>query len=123
MTKEFAKWAKKQQVPHESLRRAVEEMDSGNNGAKLGAFLYKKRVGLDGKGKRSSLRTILCMKTNDKAIFMYGFKKNQKSTLTKNETLAFKELAKVLVALGEKELARAIESKELQEVTNEKVDS
>ena len=68
------------------------------------------------RGKRGSIRTIICYQHKKIAIYLYGFLKNEKSNLTKKELLALKALAKVLVQLSEEDIQTAIKQKELWEI-------
>jgi hypothetical protein len=42
------------------------------------------------------------------AIFIHGFAKNEKSNLSKNELIAFKEFSKILLAMSSEEIDIAI---------------
>jgi len=116
MTKSFARWAKKQNIPTTELVKALKEVESGIYEVNLGGHLIKKRIRFQGKGKSGSGRTVICYKYADRAFFVYGFAKNEKSNLSSKELLAFKELAKVLLSLSNKNLELAIEKEELIEV-------
>ncbi len=116
MTKHFSRWVVKQDIASEDLCAALLEVRDGIFEANLGANIYKKRIRFKGQGKRGSGRTIICYKKGDKAIFVYGFSKNEKSNLTKKELIAFKELSKILLGLSPKELAVAIKKGDLLEV-------
>ena len=116
MTKSFSKWATKQNVPHEELAKAIQEIESGNFEANLGGHILKKRIRFQGKGKSGSGRTIVCYKREDRVIFVHGFAKNEKSNLTLKELNAFKELAKILLGLSPEQLCIAIKNGDLIEV-------
>jgi hypothetical protein len=88
----------------------------GNFEANLGGNLYKKRIRFEGQGKSGGGRTIICYKKGDRAIFVHGFAKNEKSNLSKKELIAFKELSKILLKLSPEEIVIAIENKDLIEV-------
>ena len=60
--KTFEKWAKKQRMHNTDLKKAINEIQNGLIDADLGGHVYKKRIGLHGKGKRSSHRAIILMK-------------------------------------------------------------
>ncbi len=90
----FEKWAKKQRMQNGDLKKAIAEIESGLVDAELGGFVYKKRIGIHGKGKRSSHRTIILMKVDDKAIFVHGFPKGEKIILLE---MSLKGLKKWLV--------------------------
>ncbi len=117
MTKQFSKWASKQKIPDTGLAEALKEVQKGNFEANLGGHLYKKRVRFVGKGKSGSGRTIVCFKKGDRAIFVHGFAKNEKDNLSTKELVAFKEFAKVLLSLTEKQLDTAIKNGDFVEVT------
>lgn len=116
MTKHFSRWAAKQKIPKHELINAVAELAAGNFEANLGGNLYKKRIHFEGQGKSGGGRTILCYKKDDRAIFIHGFAKNEKSNLSKKELVAFKELSKILLRLFPEEIEIAIKNKDLIEV-------
>jgi len=74
----FEKWAKKQGVSDDDLKKTILEIENGLIDANLGGNVYKKRIGKSGQGKRGAFRTILLMKLGDKAIFAHGFRKYYK---------------------------------------------
>jgi len=78
--------------------------------------IYKKRLRFEGRGKRSSGRTIIYYKKEDRAIFIHGFAKNDKSNLSRQELNAFKELAKILLGLSDTDIAIAIKNGDFIEV-------
>src|SRR5215475_12293969 len=57
-----------------------------------------------------------CFKGPERAIFVYGFAKNEKDNIEKDELLALKRLAAELLAYDEKTLARVLASGVLVEV-------
>ena len=116
MTKHFAKWAKKQKLPDHELVNALTEVEEGHFDAGLGGHIYKKRIRFKEMGKSGSGRTIICFKRNDRALFIHGFAKSEKSNLTGKELIAFKELAKVFLSLSESEIDSAIINGDFVEV-------
>jgi hypothetical protein len=116
MTKHFSKWAAKRKIPKRELANALAELVAGNFEANLGGNLYKKRIHFEGQGKSGGGRTILCYRKDDRAIFVHGFAKNEKSNLSKKELVAFKELSKILLKLSPEEIEIAIKNKYLLEV-------
>ena len=116
MTKHFAKWASKQNIPDNELHKALEEVHSGKYEANLGGHIYKKRIRFEGKGKSGSGRTIVCYQKSDKAIFVHGFAKNEKSNLSNKELIALKEFAKILLGLSEEQMQIALRAGDFTEV-------
>jgi len=116
MTKHFAKWAAKQNIPKNELCKALEEIRAGKFEANLGGHIYKKRIRFGGRGKSGSGRTIVCYQRGDKAIYVHGFAKNEKSNLSPKELVAFKELAKVLLELTDEQVQTALQAGDFIEV-------
>ena len=116
MTKHFSKWASKQKIHRDDLSLALAEVQDGNFEASLGGHIYKKRIKFKGQGKSGSGRTIICYKKGNRAIFIHGFAKNQKSNLSKKELSIFKELSRILLNLSTKEMLIAITNGDIIEV-------
>lgn len=116
MTKQFSRWAAKRKIPEHELGRALEELQAGMFEANLGGHIYKKRIRFEGKGKSGSGRTIVCYKKDDKAIFIHGFAKNEKSNLSKKELFALKEFSKILVGLSAEKTQIVIDAGDFIEV-------
>ena len=113
---DFDGWANSEQISDESLLKAVQEIMGGLVDAHLGGCLLKKRVALEGRGKRGGARTILAFRSGDRAFFIYGFAKNKKSTLTPKDTKALKQLARTYFSLSDGDLNKAVKHKKLIEI-------
>ena len=116
MTKQFSKWASSHNIVLTGLFEAIEEVESGCFDANLGSHLYKKRIRFEGQGKSGSGRTIICYKKGNRAIFIHGFAKNEKSNLSKKELNAFKAFSKILLGFSDTEITLAIENGNFIEV-------
>jgi len=79
----------------------------------------KKRIALPGRGKRGSSRTLLATNRNDRWFFVFGFEKNERGNISKNELAALKKLAKNLLDLTAAQIAVAIGEGSLVEVEHE----
>ena len=83
---------------------------------------FDQRCPAPGRGKTIKLRCVSLgaivdhERVNDRAIFIHGFAKNEKSNLSTKELNAFKELAKILLGLSPEDLATAIENGNFIEV-------
>jgi len=116
MTKHFSKWAAKQNISKNELHKALEEIRAAKFEANLGGHVYKKRIRFKGRGKSGSGRTIVCYKRGDKAIYVHGFAKNEKSNLSPRELVALKEFAKVLLGLTDEQVQTALQAGDFIEV-------
>lgn len=112
----FHQWAKSESVTDNELRKAVAEISGGLHNGNLGCGLYKKRVAMPGKGKRSSYRTLLAFRHEERAFFIYGFAKNVMGNINDKEETVYKDLAKELLNLDEKILEKMLKIGSLIEV-------
>ncbi len=97
----FNKWAKRVGIANRDLKKTIEEMEKGLNDGSLGGNVFKKRIGLKGRGKSGGFRTIIGYKKEDKAIFFYGYAKNVRDNISAKEKEAFKKLAKGYFSLSD----------------------
>lgn len=114
-TRSFAKWSKGR-LSDRHLCRAVAEMESGLTGDSLGGGVYKKRLGLFGRGKRGGARAVLAYRAADRTVFIVGYEKNERATIAPRELVALKELAKEILNYTEVGLARAVSGGVFSEV-------
>jgi hypothetical protein len=99
-TRWFNRWSRKQDIEDSALCDAVREIAGGLFDADLGGGLIKKRVARPGKGKSGGFRTLLATNQGDLWIFVYGFAKNERSNINRDEEEQLKELAKDLLSLA-----------------------
>jgi len=106
----------KQTVTDWLLLETIENVSNQLGTNNLGSGLFKTRTPKKEKGKRGGFRTFLVYKENEKAIFVYGFSKNKKDNLDKNELKYFKKLAKDLLAIENNEYERLISLGNFKEI-------
>ena len=115
-TKWFNRWSKKVKLSNQNLLDAIIDLEAGLSTVGLGGHLFKVRVKGNHSGKSSSYRTIIAFKTEDIAIFLFGFRKNEKDNINKTELRYFKKLADDLFSLNSKQLLTAISTKVLYDL-------
>lgn len=119
-TRHFGRWARKRNVPDESLFQAIVEIEQGLVDAVLAAGLVKKRVSAAGRGKRGGARVILAGKMGNRWFFLHGFMKNERENITSNELEGLINLAENLMTLSTTQIDEALRDGALMEVRNEK---
>lgn len=102
-----------------AICQAVLEMAEGLVDADLGGNVVKKRVALPGQGKRGGARTIVATKMADRWFFLYGFGKNERANIDKDELKVFQEVARELLAFDDQKLGLALSTGEIVEVCND----
>ncbi len=107
-TKWFSKWSKKNTIKDKKLLRAMDSISDNLGSVDLGGGLYKARIPREQEGKSGGFRSIVVYRESDKAIFVYGFSKNEKDNLDKEELKYFKKLAKDLFEIDIEEYIKLI---------------
>ncbi len=115
-TQWFDRWARKQNLSTRALCEAVREMEAGLYEADLGGGLLKKRIARPGQGKSGGFRTLVATNKAKRWFFVFGFPKNARSNIYKDEEDALKKLAAYLLSLTPPSLGTAQRAGELMEV-------
>ena len=115
-TKTFTRWMGKAGLTDEDLSQAVVEMAQGLIDADLGGHVVKKRVALAGRGKRGGARTIVSTNRADRWFFLYGFGKNERATINRDELKFFQEVARDFLEFSDQQLQVAVLAGEMMEV-------
>ncbi len=115
-TKWFKKWYQKVNLSNQDLIKAINNLENRLSSANLGNYLFKIRVKRQDSGKSAGFRTIVIYQKNDKAIFIYGFGKNEKSNFTKSEFQYFKRLAYDFSVLKNEQLEQLVKQKRLFDI-------
>ncbi len=115
-TRWFERWARKQDLSSRALCEAIREMQAGLYEADLGGGLLKKRIARPGQGKSGGFRTLVATNKASKLFFVFGFPKNVRSNIDKDEEESLKKLASHLLALSPPALVTALRAGELMEV-------
>ncbi len=82
----------------------------------LGGGLLKKRIARPGHGKSAGYRTLVATNKGNKWFFVFGFPKNVRSNIDKDEEESLKKLASHLLSLSPAALTTAERAGELMEV-------
>lgn len=94
----------------------VNELDQGLFEANLGGGIFKKRIRLANRGKRGGGRVIIAFKQHEIVFFIFGYAKNEMTTLTKKEERALKKYASDLFLMDQKCIKTLVKDKILFEV-------
>ena len=87
--------------------------------ADLGGGLVKKRVGLAVRGKSGGARTMLATNKASRWLFVYGFEKNVRATITDGELQALQDIGAQLLARTGRQLDQAVAEGSLQEICHD----
>jgi hypothetical protein len=73
-------------------------------------------VARPGKGRSGGYRTVVLYRSGSRAIFAFGFAKSRKANLEPDELEAYRELARLYLALSEQAIDKHIDDGSLTEV-------
>jgi hypothetical protein len=118
----FAKFALKERIDDSILYDAVERAEKGLIDADLGSGLLKQRVAQEGSGKSGGFRTLLFFRSGERAIFAFGFAKNDKANLSAEELSEFKKAARLILGFSQGEIDALVEMGRLTEITYDRED-
>lgn len=115
-SKWFQRFARKEKIEDATLIDVINRAESGRIDANLGGGVLKQRIARVGEGKSGGYRTIVFFRRGERAIFMFGFPKSERDNIEADEEKAFKEAAKHVLALTDKQMAELVESGDFVEV-------
>jgi hypothetical protein len=115
-TKWFIRWAEKEGIKDAKLCEAVILAERGQIDADLGKGVIKQRIARPDAGKSGGYRTVLYYRKADKAFFAYGFPKNERDNLKRDEIQDHKTLAVLMLNMTDQQIKTQLKSGKLQEV-------
>lgn len=115
-SKWFQRFAKKEGIEDSALMEAIDRVEKGQIDANLGGGVLKQRIARPGEGKSGGYRTIILFRQRQRAVFLFGFSKSDRENIDVDEERAFKEAAKHVFALTDKQLAELVRNGDLVEV-------
>ena len=112
----FQRYVRREGIADAALREAVIRAEKGQIDADLGGGVIKQRIARPGQGKSKGYRTIILFRRGERAFFVYGFSKSQRANIDIDEERQFKEAAKHVLTLQEKQLAELLTNGDFVEV-------
>jgi hypothetical protein len=90
-TRAFGRFARKERIGDALLCEAVARAERGVVDADLGGHVIKQRVARPGQGRSGGYRTLIAYRSKTRAVFLFGFSKNEQDNIGDDE---LKELRK-----------------------------
>lgn len=97
----FSDSPERQGSPTRCFCDAADRANWGLIDADLGSGVVKQRVARTGYGRSGGFRTLLFFRADDRAIFVFGFAKKDKSNIDAGELAALREAAKTVLTLSQ----------------------
>jgi hypothetical protein len=102
------RFARKEKIGDAVLLDAIERAERGQVDAELGAGVMKQRIARSGQGKSGGYRAVIFFRQSHRAAFVYGFAKSERANIHTDEEKQFKEAARHVLGLKERQLAALI---------------
>ena len=118
-TRWFERFARKEKIPDAILVDAVARAERGQVDADLGGGVIKQRIARPGRGKSGGYRTIIFFRRGERAVFAYGFAKSDRANIDDDEEKQFKEAARHVLQLTEKQIEALVKNGHFVEVRYE----
>jgi hypothetical protein len=110
------RFARREQISEKSLSDAIVRAEQGLIDADLGGGLIKQRVARQGQGRSGGYRMIVAYRAKNRAVFLYGFAKNEQENIEADELAFLRRLAENWLAADSRTIQKEIEAGNLQEV-------
>lgn len=110
------KFARKGGIADAKLCEAVRRAETGAIDADYGGGVIKQRIARPNEGKSGGYRSIILFRLGERAVFVYGFAKNERDNIDASDERDFKRLAKVLLTVSDSELEVLVDEGKYVEV-------
>ena len=118
-TKGLIRFARRERITDAVLREAIERAERGTVDADLGGGLIKQRLARPGQGRSGGDRVIVAYRVKGRAVFLYGFAKNDLDNIGPDQLQTFREIGANWLTASATTIRRAIEEGDLQEIEND----
>jgi hypothetical protein len=115
-SKEFIRFARREKIMDARLCEAVDRAVRGLIDADLGGGLIKQRIARPGQGRSGGYRTLMAFRIKRRAVFVYGFAKNQRDNIGPDELEFWRRVATSFIRMDDARLTLMINQLELEEV-------
>jgi hypothetical protein len=112
----FVRFARKERIADDALIQAVARAERGLIDADLGGGVIKQRLARRGQGKSGGYRTLILYRAGNRAIFAFGFAKNDLDNINDEDLGRLKDAAKLTLGFSDEEITRLVEAGKLTEI-------
>jgi hypothetical protein len=114
--KAFHRFQRREKITDAMLCAALDDARRGLIDARLGGAVIKQRLARHGQGKSGGFRVLIALGTGKRAVFLYGYAKNERANIRPRQLVLLKLYADRWLGLDNEKLAGAIADGELIEV-------
>ncbi len=112
----FQKFARKEKISDAMLCEAIARAERGQIDADLGSGLIKQRLARPGAGKSGGFRTLVFFRTQQRAVFAFGFAKSDMANLDDADEAYLRKAAKLVLGFTDEQMDAEIAAARMLEV-------
>src|SRR5262245_39114891 len=112
----FGRFQRREKITDAMLCAALDRASQGLIDADLGGEVIKQRVARAGQGKSGGYRVLIAFRRGERAVFLFGFAKNERANIRSDQLARLKLYAQRWLGLDGEQIADAISDGELREV-------
>jgi len=116
MTRAFERFARKERLGDRVLRETIERAERGIVNADLGGHVIKQRVARQGEGRSGGYRTVIAFRSHVRAVFLFGFAKNELANIDAAELKALRKAATEVLSWSDKDVSALLEGGKWTEI-------
>ena len=120
--KTFRRFQRKEGIGDDELLEEIRRAERGLVDAELGGGIIKQRIARRGQGRSAGYRVIIAYRASARAVFLYGFAKNEKDNIADDELNALRQIAADLLRASQDDLERMIRDDRLTELNYDEED-
>jgi len=115
-TRAFGRYARKERIGDALLCEAIARADRGIVDADLGGHVIKQRVARPGQGRSSGYRTLIAYRSETRAVFLFGFAKNERENIDEDELKNLRKAAAEMLGWNDTDVASLVAAGKWTEV-------
>ena len=115
-TKWFVAFARGERIRDDALCEAIERAERGLIDADLGGKVIKQRVARPSQGRSGGYRVLIAYERGIRAVFIFGFAKNERDNIRGDEVTVMREVAADWLQFDDTALQQALDNGRAEEV-------
>ena len=123
VTRWFARFARSERISDGQLCGAIHRAQRSIVDADLGRGLIKQRVARPGQGRSGGFRVLIAYRRGARAVFLYGFAKNERDNIRPDQLAAWQARAHEVLSAGDDLIERNVAEDRLRKVHCEEEES
>lgn len=121
-TRAFGRFARKERIGDALLCEAIARAERGVVDADLGGHVIKQRVARPGQGRSGGYRTLIAYRSKTRAVFLFGFAKNDQDNIDDDELKELRKAAAAMLSWSDDEITALVAGGKWMEIDRDDQD-